>query len=41
MIGDRNADVAAASAEEVDVRGFVLCTKAAIPELLKRGGGAT
>lgn len=25
---------------EVDARGFVLCTKAAIPELLKRGGGA-
>jgi NAD(P)-dependent dehydrogenase (short-subunit alcohol dehydrogenase family) len=25
---------------EVDARGFVLCTKAAVPELLKRGGGA-
>jgi NAD(P)-dependent dehydrogenase (short-subunit alcohol dehydrogenase family) len=24
----------------VDARGFVLCTKAAIPELLKRGGGS-
>ena len=25
---------------EVDARGFVLCTKAAVPALLKRGGGA-
>ena len=25
---------------EVDARGFVLCTKAAVPEMLKRGGGA-
>lgn len=24
----------------VDARGFVLCTKVAVPELLKRGGGA-